>query len=166
MTTILTSHRDIPIIVTSNGNFQAVMGEGDESVSLASFELANLKGQIDAHLKAQGKSRVFDLAVINHLGESAKITGIHLGTSKVITKPGLGGSAFYVDTPFTRSTIEKLMALNSEQRVIMGHLKELTVESGYGHGRMDPELVEGKHDLLADSYISATLASEQLSGAL
>ena len=163
MTTILTSHRTIPTTVDERGNFQAVVGDEDH---LTSFHLADLKEKIDAYLKAKGKSRVFDLPVINRQNETAIITGIHLGTSVAMTKPALGGSSFYVDTPFARSRVQALIALNLEQRGIMADLKELTVKSGFGHGRMKADDVERRHDELSESYEAAKTTSNRMNETL
>ena len=160
-------HKGRAIELTENLRFRVRLGGEGDSVVADTAE--KIKAMIDDRLKAEAKGHTLDIPVLTSNGNEATITGIHMGTGRMLGK-GLERSAYnygrvvYPDVLWVRLAIQEEARLNTELTAIQNKLKTVAIHTSRKGGRVDAEKVADVLGDFADEYedvLAAAKAAEE-----
>lgn len=156
------NYRDQVISVDHRGSFEITWNESithEVKQSLDGFDtLWEAKDVIDSKLRLLAKKEPLNLAALSREGIPVTITGIHLGTRVILTKPALDRDLpgrIYLDHPHIREQLARIKAIQEESTAIMDEISVYRIETSYGYGRMEVEEYEGYIKQLKESYAAA-----------
>lgn len=164
------NYRNQVIHVSHAGNFEitwheSIIDEVKQSIDIFDT-LQKAKDLIDAKLKILAKKEPLNLTALSRAGVPITITGIHLGTHKILSQPTLDrdlGGRVYLDHPYIRSQLARLKAIHEEVKSIDEAISVYTIKTSYGYGRMEVEEYEKYISELKENYASAQTRMEKSS---